>query len=1559
MNKHLLIITLLFVLFAVSVTATPLVFDLIPVLNTPVNTNANIEVGANITDGDGIKEVNITTWDGMMLNTLMLAYSGVGNWYNTSVNTGINPGSINITFFAWDNLDNLNDSEWTNVSVTGGGGGGASVEVGNLKPSLNSIFNATDVIEMGATITTSPNQAQYAQVNVTYPNSTVETVVLVDTASGGVWNKSYTIPSLEGDYVLSYWVNDSVGNINGTEVSNFTVDTIIAKADQCGLMNTNVTLNTTLSSIGTCITINASDLTLDCAGNNITWGIAGGTGVPAILINPGYNNLTIKDCGLIDGNTSGSSREGIEVSHSIGHNFSSNTITINSTQARGIRITNISHSTFASNIIDSFSSSGRPIEISCGATCNNTNLTFTSNVINTTHDNLAYGVYLEETHSSTFTNNQVYTEGSTTCNALRIINDVAHNTFENNIFENTGSSGTSSAIFIDNQATNLNNTFLNNNLTSTSSYVFEIDGGGETGSNTLIYNNSFGQITWTGLSFTTDVDLIIGESIEIEDNLLSFPSSTTGLNLSTIGAKIELRGLPYTNQPNLLKDGIGCSNTDACNASYTGGILSANISSFSTYTTVGCGGTITSSSQLESNLTGTDTCFNITSSDVILDCNGYTITYGSSGTGVGVDVFNTANNVTVKNCVITKSGSSGNSNYGISFTSSDNSLIQNNTISTNGVASNDGVLITGTSENVLIELNTITTTGSGNGNLGIYLVTSTDSINITNNIITAGDIGSSYGIRLDSDNHIVYNNDITTSGSGSLNVGVRMIGSSSNHIYYNNITTGASDTNIGFYGTASSNNNNLTNNILTTVGTIGDTGFYFDTSDGNNFIDNNVTSLTGYGIYFDDTTNSNVESNVFHSNKSGYYGVSITGATYSNIFLNNNITSETDYEIFDDTGASYFNRMIYNNTYGQIIWNLSNLSTDVPIAVDDSIFLQQNLVGLTDNVNVYNLDGVAEIEIRNLSYISTPRLLKDGVRCDDTDDCNISYNVGSGILSVDISSFSNYTTSAIDCGYLNSDTTMNQNVTSNNVCFTINSSDITLDCAGYTISYGNDGSSLKNAIRTVSYNNITIKNCILEEGNSSGISKWAIYFDDSANNTIYNNSVYTHSQTAAGIYLTGTTTLNNNISDNYLESNGSGGDGLMIIYSSDNLINNNIFNTTGIASAAPLTINTGNNNNITNNILNIDNSVSTGSVLSLLSSNNCLVENNEITNGGTSNGVYLLTTSSNTLLKNNNITSNGRVIYDVTSNEKTLLYNNSFGNINWTSTDISTNISLGQIGTNLFIQDNLIGLIDNKDTLQLNSSALLTFYSLPWEANIKILKDGVRCDLTDICNISSYDNVTGTAIVSVNSFSNYTTTNNTNPIFNGTISNSTSTTDSITPVTITINLSSYFSDADGDTLYYTVNSGSSTLYTSSIADGILTISIGAASFGSATLNVTATDNYTSVTSNNFTITSIEFPGKGGGGLSGTGREEELVGGFTIGDGICEYSQGEDREISVDDCKVPFSNQLKCLFDKQQCFDDKMRTNIIIMAAIIFSVLMVIGASIVKRNKNRGNRVIFK
>ncbi|MBS3176806.1 DUF11 domain-containing protein, partial [Candidatus Woesearchaeota archaeon] len=207
--------------FVSADVVVPLVFDVRPVANSTFNVSIGIEVAANVTDNVavGVVFANITFPNGTVyvLNLGNLS----GNKYNSSFLIPNLTGRYNITYFANDSSDNVNATTTSFFNVVDG----FAPAVFDVRPVAGSSFNLLIGIEIAANVT-DHTAVDVVRANVTFPNGTVE-VVNLSLASGSKYNSTFTIPNLDGRYNVSFFANDTSGNVN-TSVTTFffTNDTV-------------------------------------------------------------------------------------------------------------------------------------------------------------------------------------------------------------------------------------------------------------------------------------------------------------------------------------------------------------------------------------------------------------------------------------------------------------------------------------------------------------------------------------------------------------------------------------------------------------------------------------------------------------------------------------------------------------------------------------------------------------------------------------------------------------------------------------------------------------------------------------------------------------------------------------------------------------------------------------------------------------------------------------------------------------------------------------------------------------------------------------------------------------------------------------------------------------------------------------------------------------------------------------------------------------------------------------------------------------------------------------
>jgi parallel beta-helix repeat protein len=758
-------------------------------------------------------------------------------------------------------------------------------------------------------------------------------------------------------------------------------------------------------------------------------------------------------------------------------------------------------------------------------------------------------------------------------------------------------------------------------------------------------------------------------------------------------------------------------------------------------------GMITSSVTLTNDVTSTGTCFNINASNVVLDCAGYTINYSNSGGADEVGVYiNNFNNLTIQNCGFVLGNATTEEQPAIYFLNSYNGTVINNTISTTGDSSY-GLRLHFSS--LTIQNNTISTTGDFA--YGVFVRDDTTATIQNNTISTAGEYG--YGIYLNS---------------------------ASNSTIQNNVVTTTGDIGPGMYFSESSNST-IQNNIINVSGSSSSAFEFYKDSNNNLFQNNNITQSGNDVIVLDATLTNFPENNNFTNNtfsNIARYDLNILDEGINGTYLIDQVI--TNYSIAGAGSLIYFKDTDEGEIkYLELINGTSaNLSADVQIN-NNSIY-----VNSTNNIG---LNKSAQLELYNLSYVSTPQLLKDGVRCDnDSGLCNISYSAGT--LYANVSSFSNYTTQAAptsSCGFVNSNLALLNNVNSSGSCFNINASNVVLDCAGYNVTYSTSGSLGYGVNNSAGFDNITVKNCNLYEGNNITSYKHAIYFSGVDNGTIINNTITTVYDFADGIYLLSSSNLN--ISDNVIILSSSpfvDGYGLEISSTTNSTIqNNNITGgTMGIISQSSILTIDGNTFDINGYGINLGSSSSGSTItgnsinssdhaffITEASSNNVFTNNTVLESGGDAiridssistpiNNNFTNNTFNNIVGYDLNILDSGNGTYLINQNIASYFINESivnFKNTNYGLIEFSNLIN--GTGTNLSsdvqISNNSI-FVNSTNNGGLNVSAQLEFYNLSYVSTPWLMKDGTRCDNSNICNISYSGSI---LYANVSSFSNYTT----------------------------------------------------------------------------------------------------------------------------------------------------------------------------------------------------------
>ncbi|MFH1917685.1 MAG: right-handed parallel beta-helix repeat-containing protein, partial [Nanoarchaeota archaeon] len=866
----------------------------------------------------------------------------------------------------------------------------------------------------------------------------------------GVGNRGYIEPAILKDSVVCTDCYNFTSLTAATvlfNVTGFTTYEIGDTPSACGTITSSTTLNQDVSSAGTCFTIGANNVVLDCAGYSVTYKTGGEIDKRGVDNTAGYDNVTVKNCNIVAGNSSSNTGVGIYYLGAINGLIENNTISTNGAQANhGIWLRFSSNKNVAeNNTIYVSGTSSSNYGISIDQDCSNNNLT--NNVIYTfgtasnygitistnSNNNLISstsiftngtinqnrGVYIVGGSSNKIINSTIFTNGTSNDDGVFIQGDSDFNTIVNTSISTKGTD--SHAFYFEASGSNFpeNNNLTNNILTNIAgldlnfatasingTYLIDqpIRNYSFTGAGGIIYvkDSDYGEIRFLEAVNGTGTNL--SDDIKINSNSIFVNTSrSSGLNRS---ANISLYGTPGSSFVNdiILRDGVECnSGTEpSCSAltSLDAATVIFNVSSFTNYSiggdvAVDCG-TITSSTTMNQDVSSSGTCFTIGADDVVLDCAGYMINYSQSETGYGVSDAGGWDNVTVKNCVIVQGGSATASNYGIYFSGVVNSTIDNNNITTLG-GSSYAIYILANSD-----YNNITRNIIDSAYYGIYVKTSSSYNLLSKNNISSDD----HGIRIDTScmNNIVNFNSIVAAGSSSIGI-LLNVDINNSIIFANNIT---SDSN-GIYIWGSSNNNVTSNNIITTGSN--DFGIRCSSNSQYNIIsDNNITTNNAYAFFFDGSSGYPENNNLTNNTLNSIAGLDLN---FLDAGINHTYLIDQPIRSYSFAGAGgivYFK----NTTSGEIRYNeaingsgtnlIGNASSDI-IITNNSAF-----VNSTSNVGLNRSANITLYNIGDRGYSNTSILRNSNQKCDatTTPSCSNFTSLIASTVQFNVSSWTTY-----------------------------------------------------------------------------------------------------------------------------------------------------------------------------------------------------------------------------------------------------------------------------------------------------------------------------------------------------------------------------------------------------------------------------------------------------------------------------------------------------------------------------------------------------------------------
>jgi hypothetical protein len=712
---------------------------------------------------------------------------------------------------------------------------------------------------------------------------------------------------------------------------------------------------------------------------------------------------------------------------------------------------------------------------------------------------------------------------------------------------------------------------------------------------------------------------------------------------------------------------------------------------------------------LTSDVSNTSTCFTIGADDVVLDCQGYTISFANQSAGensAGVLAVS-RKNVTVQNCRIQDANESDKGGVGINFTSTSNSFVLNNTVITNGTSNNYGISFFSGFYNNTIENNTVRTRGTQNANYGIVLVFTGAGNKIINNNVTTNGTNNNYGIWLGSamNNNSIRNNTIYTGGNESSNYGIYLfLNMFENNVTDNNIVTNGTDTNDGIilqstvfhtkisnntvtaWGTAHNNRgirlvttnqgNHIIGNLIDTNGTSGNSGIVLTAGSPNNTVEDNTIMADGssgvnFGIDIGTRVN-NVTNNTIITNGNLSHGIRLQAG--DNIFISNNITTKGNdsYAIRMDTSTfgNQFNHTVLSNPYAwlfsdsTVTANISNItfatgngSIRYPntFELNASFNITRKLLNITFNQTYLNssnatvLNQTAIIILEGLTF-THPRAVADLDGDGTTTDCTTTTTPSCQELGYNSGSFefnvSHFTTYATKELNISIDT-----------------------CRG--IEYPGDYSVIDNVPNTTTCMRFVTDNINLDcngytlsfANQSAGENSAGVLAIGRKNVTVQNCRIQDANESdKGGVGINFTSTSNSFILNNTVITNGTSNNYGISIFNNiyNNTIENNTVRTRGIQDSnwGVVLAFTGAGNKVRNNNVSTNGTNQNYGILLVSSMNNNSIWNNTIMTLGNESvnvGIYLNINIYENNISDNTVITNGSLVSVGTSNPAVLL----------------------------------------------------------------------------------------------------------------------------------------------------------------------------------------------------------------------------------------------------------------------------------------------------------------
>ncbi len=912
-------------------------------------------------------------------------------------------------------------------------------------------------------------------------------------------------------------------------------------------INESTTLTQNISSNDTCITINASNMLLDCNGSTIFYNANGSDNEYGIFAENRIN-VTVKNCVIVDINETGTAGYGINFTSTNNSIVTNTSIITNSTvRSVGIIMGYSSNSTISNSTIDaadtnnnwaiglffspnttitgntllSSGGAGNNHGISMTFYCDGSRISYNNISSNGTSNN--WGIYMQYINYATISNNTITSNG-TDANMGMFVQYSNWNNISSNSLSAHGSGTGNRGIYL---------------MYSSNSIVHgnrAFSDGGQYGNGIAAYiaeNNTitFNEISTNGAGFSHGVLLNSTNGFSLLANNISTNgvssygifitmSNATMLNKTVLNDTVQWIFLDSDTQNNFTNTTFQMpyGSINILPLMQLNGTLDVTKSKLYTSTLLAF---MNSTNLSMLNTTGIITLYGVTFIDPkpivdyeddssYVDCPAdQCAELGYSG---GVFTFNTThftgfmveeNATAITGCpvIINSTGALGSN-----------------------VTSND-TCITINNSNTVFDCNGHTIYYNANGSDGAFGIAanSVNNITIRNCVIRDINLSGAFGIAVNLtnvSNSTVQNNNITTNGTND-NYGIQFMNGLNYNTISNNVvsTFGSSASNIGLslYGTGLGNN--ATGNNITTNGTAANYGIMATVGANNTIIASNTIATSGSSSSNDAITlfhaggNNVTDNNITAYGNSNNNGVKLNFNANDNIISNNRISSAGSDRI--NYGVYIRENSVRNNITGNIITTNgtdSNSGIYLEISANNNI-IDRNIVSPGGNAD-FNIG----IYLRQLS--SGNSITRNNVTTNGGSNNNYGITLTNGTSNTISSNIvSTNGTGDLNYGIYFYDQASGNSITNNNI--TTNGGSNSNDGIGFS-SNTNDNIISGNKITAggrASYNNgisllsFTVRNNITNnEISTSGTEhNTGIILEDSAQNNILNNNTITTS----------------------------------------------------------------------------------------------------------------------------------------------------------------------------------------------------------------------------------------------------------------------------------------------------------------------------------------------------------------------------------------------------------------------------------------------------------------